>query len=416
MPPQELNPGGAVIRIQVIEGYVDKVEWPAALSNYRDFFCLLRAKIIADRPTNIRTIERYLLLASDLPGLKFKNSLKPSATGTGAATLVVEVSREADRRARARSTIAAPRARGPLEYLHQRHRQQPAAHARGVHGRLCGHVPDRASCNMSAAAIARCSTAEGLTAFVNASYSWGEPGPAGRSGARLQDPQLAGRSRLELSVHPPARAQSAAHRRCGFCERRPERFFDDPGCRRVRATGCAACASRWTPTSPTTFKASTSSTSCSATASRASAAPRTAICWRRGQRPGRFHQARGDGDPRCSSCSPTSRCWWPATANMASRRCCRSELCGYGGRFFGRAYDPSEMVADSCLMVLGGTAGRYAHRRPRTSRRPSFMPSPTSATSTTIMLPRVSLDTWQAWMPPRLEGEFASAGSRLFDR
>src|SRR5439155_2927686 len=30
-----------------------------------------------------------------------------------------------------------------------------------------------------------------------------------------------------------------------------------------------------------------------------------------------------------------------------------SELCGYGGRVFGRAYDPSELLADRCLIALG---------------------------------------------------------------
>jgi hemolysin activation/secretion protein len=29
------------------------------------------------------------------------------------------------------------------------------------------------------------------------------------------------------------------------------------------------------------------------------------------------------------------------------------ELCGYGGRAFGRAFDPSELVADECINVLG---------------------------------------------------------------
>jgi hemolysin activation/secretion protein len=28
-PPQELNPRGASVRIQIVEGYIDKVEWPA---------------------------------------------------------------------------------------------------------------------------------------------------------------------------------------------------------------------------------------------------------------------------------------------------------------------------------------------------------------------------------------------------
>ena len=38
LPVQELDPNGAVVRIQVLEGYVEAVEWPAQLSSYRDFF------------------------------------------------------------------------------------------------------------------------------------------------------------------------------------------------------------------------------------------------------------------------------------------------------------------------------------------------------------------------------------------
>jgi len=55
--------------------------WPAEkLARYRDFFSDYTARIVADRPANIRTLERYLLLANDLPGLKFSTSLKPSPT------------------------------------------------------------------------------------------------------------------------------------------------------------------------------------------------------------------------------------------------------------------------------------------------------------------------------------------------
>ena len=102
VPPQELDPNGAVVRIQVIEGYIDRVEWPPQLAAYRDFFSHYAAKITAERPVNINTLERYLLLAGDLPGLKFKNSLKPHPTKPGAATLVVEVTREAGRLLRPR--------------------------------------------------------------------------------------------------------------------------------------------------------------------------------------------------------------------------------------------------------------------------------------------------------------------------
>ena len=34
IPPQELSPNGATVTIQIVEGYVDRVEWPASLSKY----------------------------------------------------------------------------------------------------------------------------------------------------------------------------------------------------------------------------------------------------------------------------------------------------------------------------------------------------------------------------------------------
>ena len=51
------------------------------------------------------------------------------------------------------------------------------------------------------------------------------------------------------------------------------------------------------------------------------------------------------------------------------------ELCSYGGRFFGRAFDPSAIVADSCLMGLGELRHDLPVDMARTSRRPSFMAS-----------------------------------------
>jgi hemolysin activation/secretion protein len=67
VPPQQLDPKGAIVQIEVVEGYIDKVAWPPQLSRYHDFFTDYAAKITAQRPANIRTIERYLLLAGDLP-------------------------------------------------------------------------------------------------------------------------------------------------------------------------------------------------------------------------------------------------------------------------------------------------------------------------------------------------------------
>ena len=77
VPPQNLEESGATIQIQVIEGYVDKVVWPAFLKDFRNYFDYYAAQITAQRPANVRIIERYMLLASDLPGLQFKTSSRP---------------------------------------------------------------------------------------------------------------------------------------------------------------------------------------------------------------------------------------------------------------------------------------------------------------------------------------------------
>ena len=135
------RPRGAVVRIQIIEGYIDRVEWPAVLSKYRDFFSYYAAKITAERPINISTLERYLLLASDLPGLKFKNSLKASPTNPGAATLVVEVV-EKPVDVFARIDNRGTKARGPLQYFTSISLNNLGRMHESLHGQLCRRVPD----------------------------------------------------------------------------------------------------------------------------------------------------------------------------------------------------------------------------------------------------------------------------------
>src|SRR4029078_2632295 len=83
---------------------------------YRNFFDDYTARIIADRPTNVRTLERYLLLANHLPGLNFATPLKPSPTHPNASTLIVEVT-EKRIDAIARIDNRGTEARGPWQYL-----------------------------------------------------------------------------------------------------------------------------------------------------------------------------------------------------------------------------------------------------------------------------------------------------------
>jgi hemolysin activation/secretion protein len=93
VPPQELDSNNANVRLKVIEGWADEVVWPEATRAYRDFFTAYSRKITAQKPLNIRTLERYLLLAGDLPGLSFSSSLEPSDT-PGASRVVVSLERK----------------------------------------------------------------------------------------------------------------------------------------------------------------------------------------------------------------------------------------------------------------------------------------------------------------------------------
>ncbi|HZS53851.1 MAG TPA: ShlB/FhaC/HecB family hemolysin secretion/activation protein [Bryobacteraceae bacterium] len=174
IPPQNLGRSGATVRIQIVEGYVDRVEWPASLSRYRNFFSDYEAKIITDRPVNVRTIERYLLLASDLPGLKFSSSLRPSATQPAAATLVVEVAQK-PLDLMARVDNRGTQARGPNEFL----TSASFNNLFGQHESLTVSYAGSFQLNelqYIAANYRQVLNSEGLTFFVNASDSWGKPG------------------------------------------------------------------------------------------------------------------------------------------------------------------------------------------------------------------------------------------------
>jgi len=173
VPEQELDPKGASITIEVVEGYVDKVVWPQKLARYRDFFTDYAARITADRPVNIKTLERYLLLANDLPGLKFTTKLEASKTNKGASTLVVEVT-EKPMDVLVRVDNRGTNSRGPLQFV-----VSPTFNNLfGKHDALtlsyAATVPF-SELQFVAPSYRQVLTPEGLTFFANGSYSWGYP-------------------------------------------------------------------------------------------------------------------------------------------------------------------------------------------------------------------------------------------------
>jgi len=77
-----------VIKIGILEGYIDDVIFEGNFDDKRGMLESYKEKILASRPINTSTLERYLLLANDLPGLTVKSQLKASKTNPGASTLI----------------------------------------------------------------------------------------------------------------------------------------------------------------------------------------------------------------------------------------------------------------------------------------------------------------------------------------
>ncbi len=88
VPAQELDKG--VVRIEVIEGYIAEVSITGQVGND----ALLRGyadRILATRPLQVQTLERYLLLLDDLPGTSAESVLAPVPNERGAASLTIQL-------------------------------------------------------------------------------------------------------------------------------------------------------------------------------------------------------------------------------------------------------------------------------------------------------------------------------------
>ena len=129
-----------------------------------------------------------------------------------------------------------------------------------------------------------------------------------------------------------------------------------------RSTASAASASRPTPTGPTASSASTRRTSRSARACHILGAtpnadpnalfpPLPTASTNAGQTD--FTKIEGTCTRARSRCSRAFSAFFAAYGQYAFTPLLVSEQCSYGGRFFGRAYDPAQFLGDSCWMALG---------------------------------------------------------------
>jgi len=342
VPPQQLNPTGAVVRIQIVEGYIDKVEWPPQLSRYRDFFNAYAAKITAQRPINVRTIERYMLLAGDLPGLKFSTTLRPSEGQLGAATLVVEVAEklvDANAHVDNRGTPA----RGPFEY----YGSATANNWLGWHEALsltyAGVVPFK-ELNYAAAGYKQTLTSEGLSVFADFSYAWGKPGTVQLESLqyRTLGPYLdAG------LAYPFIRSRESNLKFSGlFFGSNNESdtlgaLFTDDRLRGFRVRADGDFADRLLGINQFYAVVSQGIQGLGSTDNGNPLASRAA---------GRVDFTKLEGFvARIQPLFANFSAYGALYGQYAGTPLLVPEQCGFGGRFFGRAFDPSEILGDSCV-------------------------------------------------------------------
>jgi hemolysin activation/secretion protein len=345
VPPQQLNPKGAIVHIEIVEGYVDRVEWPSKLSRYRDFFSRYAAKIIADRPVNIRTIERYILLAGDLPGLKFATSLKASETNKAASTLIVEVT-EKHVDAMGRIDNRGTPARGPIQYL----AATTLNNLLGQHEALTltwASVEPARELQYYSLYYRQVLTSEGLTFFADANNTGGRPGTTPleilnyrTSGnyfdAGLSYPVIRSRER-NLTLSGLVFSSDNFSNILGVP-------FNDDKLRGLRGKIDADIADVLRGVNQFNLTFSQGIEGLGSTMNGNPLASRSV---------GRvdFSKVEVSANRTQPLFNPVS-VYLATYAQYAFEPLLSPEQCGYGGRFFGRAYDPSQFLGDSCFEAL----------------------------------------------------------------
>jgi hemolysin activation/secretion protein len=91
VPVQEIS--GGKVKIQVIEGYVSSVRVEGDIGSAQERVDTYLQNVVGQRPLALATLERYLLLSRDIPGLIVNSLLRPAPGEPGSAELVVQLER-----------------------------------------------------------------------------------------------------------------------------------------------------------------------------------------------------------------------------------------------------------------------------------------------------------------------------------
>ncbi|MDR3490329.1 MAG: POTRA domain-containing protein [Bradyrhizobium sp.] len=174
VPPQQFSKDGSTIRLRALEGYINAVKWPAKAATYPDFFKANSRKITRDKPLSVTTLERFLLLANDLPGLTFRSTLQPATDQPAASTLSLDMTQQP---ISGQITVnnRGSEGRGPVQFIGSLALNN-LAHQDESLGLTFATVPDARQLMYGALDFKKILNSEGLSLLVSPYYDSGFPG------------------------------------------------------------------------------------------------------------------------------------------------------------------------------------------------------------------------------------------------
>jgi hemolysin activation/secretion protein len=90
LPEQRIESQG-IVQLDIIEGFVDEVIIEGATDAQQSYMAYAIEQYKAQRPLNVKTLERYLLLANDRFAIKVTSTMKASDKTPAASTLILKV-------------------------------------------------------------------------------------------------------------------------------------------------------------------------------------------------------------------------------------------------------------------------------------------------------------------------------------
>jgi hemolysin activation/secretion protein len=287
-----------------------------------------------------------LLLAGDLPGLKFSTSLRPSKHAKAASTLVVEVV-EKPIDAKAQVDNRGTPARGPFEFLGSATINNLLGQHEALTFTYAGVVPVN-ELHYAALNYKQVLTSEGLTFFADGSDAWGTPGTVPLE--LLQYRTLGPYGDADLS-YPVVRSRESNLTLSGLffaSNNESDVFgarFNDDRLRGFRIKTDADLADSWRGINQVNVTVSRGIEGVGSTQDGNPLASRLV---------GRVDFSKIEATvSRTQPLFDRFSAYLSAYGQYAGTPLLVPEQCGFDGRYFGRAFDPSQLLGDSCIETIG---------------------------------------------------------------